>query len=77
MLKDFLQRYASEVLNMLTTEFDLNTALEVRREEALEEGEEKGRDEVIGLLRQGYTLAEIEAQVAARKQRNKHVNGRI
>jgi hypothetical protein len=41
-LQGFLTQHASEVLNMLTTEFKLEDAQEVWREEGLEEGLERG-----------------------------------
>jgi hypothetical protein len=44
-LKEFLEIHASEVLNMLLTEWNIEDAKEVWREEALEEGLEKGREE--------------------------------
>jgi len=40
-----METHASEVRNMLFTEFNLETALEVRYEEGHEEGREKGRKE--------------------------------
>ena len=61
-LVEFLQSHGSEVLNMLMTEFNLQTALEVSREEGeargkLEgklEGEMKGKTEIAqNLLREG------------------------
>jgi predicted transposase/invertase (TIGR01784 family) len=44
-MEDFLRKYRSEVLNMLTTEFNLDDALAVRFEEGREEGWGKGREE--------------------------------
>ena len=44
-LADFLRKHSSEVVNMLTTEFDMETALAVRYEEGIEEGREEGREE--------------------------------
>jgi len=41
-LKEFLEAHASEVLNMLLTEWNQDEALEVAREEAREEGREEG-----------------------------------
>ena len=41
-LAKFLEAHASEVRNMITTEFDLATALEVRGEESREEGRVEG-----------------------------------
>jgi predicted transposase/invertase (TIGR01784 family) len=44
-LREFLELHASEVINMLLTEWKLEDALEVEREEGREEGLEKGREE--------------------------------
>jgi len=44
-LKEFLKLHASEVLNMLYTEWNWDDALAVRYEEGQEEGIEKGREE--------------------------------
>jgi hypothetical protein len=41
-LKEFLERHSSEVMNMLLTEWNWDDALAVRYEEGLEEGLEKG-----------------------------------
>jgi len=46
-LKEYLEQHASEVINMLTTEFNMDEALEVARWEGLEKGIEKGRVEGI------------------------------
>ncbi|GHU26130.1 hypothetical protein FACS1894164_16830 [Spirochaetia bacterium] len=45
-LREFLEKHSTEVLNMLTAEFDMDIALEVAREEAREEGMEKSRYEM-------------------------------
>jgi hypothetical protein len=47
-LADYLEQYGSEVLNMLTAEWNLDTALEVRYEEGIIEGLVKGRNEERG-----------------------------
>ncbi|MCL2100314.1 MAG: hypothetical protein FWH22_01205, partial [Fibromonadales bacterium] len=52
----FLEKHSSEIENMLLTEWNWDDALEVAREEAREEE----RAELLTLLRQGYTLHEIE-----------------
>ena len=44
-LKEFLETHGSEVVNMLLTEWNLEDALAVEREEGIEEGIEKGREE--------------------------------
>ena len=63
-LQPFLSDHSSEVVNMLTTEFNLQDAILVWREEGLEEGLEKGREKgreegreeiVLSMLRAGMT----------------------
>ena len=44
-LKEFLEQNATEVINMLITEWNMDDALAVRFEEGLEEGIGKGREE--------------------------------
>jgi len=59
----FLEVHASEVLNMLTTEWNWDDAKEVWQEEAMEETWEKAqkeRDELFAYLRQGHSLDEAE-----------------
>jgi predicted transposase/invertase (TIGR01784 family) len=41
-LKEFMEEHAKEVMNMLTTEWNWDTAKEVWQEEAREEGREEG-----------------------------------
>ena len=55
-LVEFLTRHGSEVENMLLTEWNMETALEVRYDEGVTRGEAK----VLDLLRKGMSLAEIE-----------------
>jgi len=53
-LKGFMEEHAKEIMNMLTTEWNWDTAKEVWQEEAREEGLSKGREEGIGMgLAQG------------------------
>ena len=47
---DFVRRHGSEAVNMLFTQWNFEDALEVRYEEGLEDGEEKG--ELIALIKQ-------------------------
>jgi predicted transposase/invertase (TIGR01784 family) len=44
-LKKFLETHGSEVYNMLLTEWNLDEAIEVAREEGWEDGREEGREE--------------------------------
>ena len=45
LLSDFLKAHSSEVINMLTAEWDINVARKVWEQEAREEGREEGREE--------------------------------
>ena len=66
-LQPFLSKHASEVENMLTTEFVMADAIEVWKEEGREEGLEEGREEgmraVLSLLESGKTVEEIKAAI--------------
>ena len=42
-LADYLKRKGSEVVNMLTAEYDYETDIEVQRDEAYDEGREEGK----------------------------------
>jgi len=68
LLLDFWNTLTPEETNMLATEWDINTALEVEREEGyekgLEKGLEKGREEILELLGRGYTLESIKEELA-------------
>jgi hypothetical protein len=56
-LVSFLERHSSEVLNMLIRgEWNMDEAIEVWKEEAQEEKCE----EILDLIKKGYTLADIE-----------------
>ena len=44
-LKDYLERKSSEVVNMLMVEYDYDTDMKVQRKEAMEEGRKEGRKE--------------------------------
>jgi hypothetical protein len=60
-LADFLEEHGSEVMNMLLEEWDWEEAKEVWREEAMEEG----RNQILELVKQGYTAEQIEAKLIA------------
>ncbi|GAB7140610.1 hypothetical protein RsTz2092_05600 [Deferribacterales bacterium RsTz2092] len=76
-LKDFLYRHSREVMNMgmLTSEFDLNVAKRVWREEAFEEGEligkQKAFQEILPLLERGdlEALKHLVGDVVLRKDK--------
>jgi hypothetical protein len=67
-LRDFLETHASEVLNMLLSEWNTEDWGAVHREEGWEEGIEKGQTMVFELLDQGYTPEQIRARLAAVKR---------
>jgi hypothetical protein len=66
-LKEFLERNGREVMDMLLTEWNWEDALAVREEEGREEGMEKGQNMVLELVKQGYSVEQIEAKLAAIK----------
>ena len=64
-LKEFLEQNATEVMNMLITEWKMEDALSVRyeegREEGLERGLERGREEIArNALAEGATLEFVQ-----------------
>ena len=59
-LKEFLEKNSSEIMNMLLTEWNWDDALDVRYEEGLEEGREEG-------IEKGHTEEKLEI---ARKMKN-------
>ncbi|MCL2102060.1 MAG: hypothetical protein FWH22_10155, partial [Fibromonadales bacterium] len=59
----FLEKHSSEIENMLLTEWNWDDALAVAREEEREKALKEGREELLTLLRQGYTLHEIEQKL--------------
>jgi hypothetical protein len=63
-LVSFLERNASEVLNMLLREWNQDEAIEVWKDEAREDGLEEGREEksneILDLIEKGYTAADIK-----------------
>jgi predicted transposase YdaD len=83
-LRDFLETHASEVMNMLLSEWNTEEWGAVQREEGREEGWEKGREKglerglekgmekgqnmVFELLDQGYTPEQIRARLRAVKR---------
>ena len=61
-LVSFLNRHASEVINLLIVEFNIDIAKQVWQEEAREEGIEKGREEGIEKGRaEGRIIAAVNA----------------
>ena len=45
-LKEYLEKHETEVINMLYTEWNIDEAIEVAREEAFEDGREEGCKEI-------------------------------
>jgi predicted transposase/invertase (TIGR01784 family) len=74
-LRDFLKKHNSEVINMLYGEYDPEVEMRVVREEALEEGREEGeeigmeksRQYFLELLDQGLTIEEIKERLQQRE----------
>ena len=62
-LEGFLKKHSSEVFNMLLTEWNLDDAIAANREEAWEEGMEKGREEILNLMSLGLSLDEIKQRL--------------
>ena len=60
-LKEFMEKNSSEVFNMLLTNWNMDDAIAVNRQEAREEGQM----EMLDLLKKGYTVEEIERQLQA------------
>jgi hypothetical protein len=63
-LSGFFRKHGSEVINMLLTEWNIDDAKEIWQEEAREEGREEGRETILNLVRQGYTVEQIEKILA-------------
>jgi hypothetical protein len=63
-MKDFLTKHRKEVVDMLHWEWDFDMELKVTKQEGREEGrEEKSKEdaeEVLRLIRSGYSLEELE-----------------
>jgi hypothetical protein len=64
-LLSFLKEHASEVENMLLTEWNMADALDVRYEEGMATGEARGREEVFALLEQGVSWEEAKRRLRA------------
>jgi len=63
LLRDFWKNMSQEEINMLASEWDMETALEVREEEGFERGVEKERRELLALLDKGYTLEDLRREL--------------
>jgi hypothetical protein len=71
-LKEILEANASEVINMLLEEWNLDDAKKAWQEEAWKEGRKEGREEgqnvVLELVKQGYTAEQIEAKLTLKTE---------
>jgi hypothetical protein len=67
-LKDFLQENATEVISVLTTEFDIDRAVKVAHKEGIQKGSEKGQDYVLELMEQGLSYEEIKKKIEESKK---------
>ncbi|MDR1412057.1 MAG: hypothetical protein LBI91_07615, partial [Spirochaetaceae bacterium] len=83
-LKGFFETHGTEVVNMLMTEWKLEEALMVEREEGLEEGMEKGRaqgreegmEEIARtLLKKGWSIEETAETVKLGIERVRALSG--
>jgi hypothetical protein len=66
-LQPFFAKHASEVLNMLSTEFNMEDAISVWKEEGREEGREEGimigEARIIKLMEAGYSCDDIKKMI--------------
>jgi len=64
LLAGFWDTLTMEEINMFANDWNLETALEVEREEGIEQGREKERQELLRLVNAGYTLEAIKEELA-------------
>ena len=64
-MKEFLEKNASEVVNMLFTEFDMDTAKEIWKEEGKKEGRKEGIEEAQKELTITRRIAKMAKQYSA------------
>lgn len=69
-LADYLKRKGSEVMNMLTAEYDYETDIEVQREEAYEEGK---REFIKNMYEENYSISEIAKVVKMPEEKIKKI----
>jgi hypothetical protein len=74
-LKSFLEKYSTEVFDMLEGEWGMDMALKIRGEEMWEGGETKGRFEVLDLMEQGYSAQQIRDMFARQQSMTTTVQG--
>ena len=66
-MKEYLERHGTEVVNMLLTEWNLEDAKKVWFEEGREEGSKEERKYFLGLLDQGLPIGEIRKRLEQKK----------
>jgi len=62
-MKEFLEKHAKEIMNMLTTEWNWDTAKEVWQEETREETRKEDRQYFLEMLEQGLKVEEIRERL--------------
>jgi hypothetical protein len=67
-LADFFKEHGSEVMNMLLEEWNLDEAQEAWFEEGWEKGREEGRNQILELIKQGYTTEQIASKLTGYDQ---------
>ena len=77
-LADYLKRKGSEVVNMLTAEYDYETDIEVQRGEAYDEGKLEGKLEerknlTKKLYEEKFTVAEISKLLKMKEDEVKEI----
>jgi len=68
-LREFLEKYGSEVLNMLLEEWNMEDALAYAREEAREDALAEANQYVLELINQGLTTEEIKLRLEQQPER--------
>jgi predicted transposase/invertase (TIGR01784 family) len=77
-MKDYLENNASEVENMLLTEFNMDVAKRVWREEGVEEGIEKNREETAkAALVKGLSVSDVADITGLDEERVKNLKNGI
>ncbi|MFP3040871.1 Rpn family recombination-promoting nuclease/putative transposase [Treponema primitia] len=70
-LARFLEKYGSEVRNMVFGEWDWDEAKEAWQEEAREEAREEDQKQVLELIDQGYTLEQLKEKLTKNLQKGR------
>jgi hypothetical protein len=67
-LKDFLRKHGSEVINMFYGEYDREMDIAVKKREAWEDGYEEGREEILKFIEQGLSIEDIKERLKLEKR---------